>query len=194
MNTKNKTSAKSQPQRSVTLPLGFEPIQDHCMAYRAGLNLLDDSMLKLNAAIAEARNQHMPSLRSRVNALGSVRISLVDLIDSRRPLFDKPKTRIFSDIKVGLRKQPGRIGISDKDKTIELIKKHCPERLDELAPATRQLSKEALEKLPADLLKKLSVEVTADQEKVIIEPQDSDVEKAVAALLQESQTDLKAAA
>lgn len=189
------THAKRQ-----SLPLGFQPIQDHCMAYRAGLNLLDDGMLTFNRAVTRVRDQYLPQLRSRVNALGSVKVALVDLVDASRPLFDKPKTHIFSDIKVGLRKQPGRLGIEDKDKTIALIKKHCPERLDELAPATRQLSKEALEKLPADLLKKLSVEVTADQEKVIVEPQSSDVEKAVAALLAEiqtqsqTQTDLKAAA
>jgi hypothetical protein len=185
---KNKTSQPNQTKTVGVLPLGFQPIQDSCEAFAGERRLLAGVLTKYNNEIAAIRATWLPNIQLRANAAAHARIDLVTLIDTNRALFKSPKTRTFSDIKVGLRKQPGRIVIADPDATINLIKKHCPDQLDTLAPVTRALSKEALEKLPADLLKKISVQVTADQETVIVQAQDSDIEKAVASLIQEADT------
>lgn len=192
MKTKN---TKSTGTKSNVLPLGFQPIQAACGLFAAKRLELAGAIHAMERTIARVTSEYMPSIRAQATAVAENRIQLVTLIDANRDLFTSPKTRTFSDIKVGLRKQPGRIGIPDEAKTIALIQKHCPEQLDSLAPVKRTVSKEALEKLPADLLKKLSVEVVADKEEVLIKPQDSDVEKAVAALVAEThQPQLKAAA
>lgn len=184
---KNKTNtSKTVAPTASSLPLGFAPIQETCARYRGELELLKHSVSKLNAERKDIEARYLPTIARRVKLIGENKITLTDLVfNNRKTLFDKPKTRIFSDIKVGLRKQPGRLGVSDEAKTLAAIAKHCPEQLDTLAPAARRISKEALEKIPADMLKKLGVEISADDEKVIVEPQDSDVEKAVAALIQQ---------
>jgi hypothetical protein len=186
---KNKyTKPTVTTRKPATLPLGFAPIQESCACYRGELELLKTTVAKLNAERKAIDDRYLPTIQRRVKLIGENKITLTDLVFTNKPLFQSPKTRVFSDIKVGLRKQPGRMGVSDEAKTIAAIEKHCPEHLDTLAPATRKISKEALEKLPADLLKKLGVEVSADDEKVIVEPQDNDVEKAVAALIAEFKT------
>lgn len=183
---KNKPSKSKSNKNAGALPLGFAPIQESCACYRGELDLLKSTVAKLNTERKAIDDRYLPTIQRRVKLIGENKITLTDhVFNNRKTLFDKPKTRIFSDIKVGVRKQPGRMGVSDEAKTIAAIAKHCPEQLDTLAPASRHISKEALEKLPADLLKKLGVEIAADDEKVIVEPQDSDVEKAVAALIQQ---------
>lgn len=181
---KNKTS-KSTTRKAQTLPLGFAPIQETCATYRGELELLKFTVGKLTADRKAVDDRYLPTIQRRVKLIGENKITLTDLVDGNRPLFQEPepKSRTFSDIKVGLRKQPGRLELADEDRTIAAIQKHCPEQLDALAPSRRKVSKEALEKLPAEMLKKLGVEIVADSEKVIVEAQDSDVEKAVAALI-----------
>jgi hypothetical protein len=183
---------KNKPHK--TLPLAFEALLEHCACFRGELTLLAGVLTKYQSALDLLRAEHMPVINVRAQALQYPRNRIWKFIVDNRPLFKKPRTRTFSDIKVGLQKQPGRIEIANKEQTIERIKKHCPERLDDLAPATREIRKEAFAHLPADLLKKLGVTVTADTDAIIIKPMDSDVEKAVAALLKEIAPELKAAA
>lgn len=186
--TKPQLTNVARPAR--TLPLGFQPIQETCESFATLRRGLATVLTKYDEQRARLRATWIESIQARANAAAQSRIDLVTLIDKNRPLFASPKTRVFSDIKVGLRKQPGRILIADEEKTIALIEKHAPDQLETLAPSTRKLSKEALEKLPADLLKKLSVQVTADDENVIVQAQDNDIEKAVAALINEADTQI----
>lgn len=142
---------------------------------------------RLDDRVRSLRLELMPHIRRQAEAVAIYRAAIFSLVDTNRPLFEKPRTRIFSDIKVGLQKQKGDTVIQDEDKTLELIERHFPDRLDDLAPAKRKISKTALANLTAAELKKIGVEITADTDAVLIKPQDSDVEKAVAALLEETQ-------
>jgi hypothetical protein len=183
---KNKTSKSNNTTRT-TLPLGFQPIQESCASYRGELNLLAHTNSKYNAAVTALMTEFLPAFQKRAESIRDVRVTLSGLINNNRPLFASPKTRIFSDIKVGLRKLEGETIIADPDKTLELIEKHFPDRLDELAPrGERVLRKDALKNLTGAELKKIAVQITADTDAIIIKPQDTDVEKAVAALLKET--------
>jgi hypothetical protein len=186
---------KTQKSKSPKLP---DPIlsrlEHECATFRGELSILYSNMRELDNAIALARAAHMPTIKARAAMLQFPRNRIWTLIADNRALFAKPRTRIFSDIKVGLTKQKGATVIADEDKTIALIKKHFPKRLDELAPSARSLSKKALANLTGDDLKKIGIEITADTDAIIIKPQDSDVEKAVAALLAEQTAELKQAA
>lgn len=182
---KTTKSKYTQPKLN-TLPLGFQPIQVACETFAGERRLLSGVVSKFNSQVAALREGIMPTLNLRANFAARAARDLHELIDANRPLFDKPRTRVFSDIKVGLQKQKGSTDFEDEEKTIALIEKHLPDRLDELAPATRRVSKSALAHLTAAELKKIGVEITADTDAVLIKPQDSDVEKAVAALLAES--------
>jgi hypothetical protein len=176
------------------LPLAFQAIQEYCACYRGELTLRDHTFAKYKGELSNLRAKYLPILQTRAIDINSTRATLTTLIDANRPIFKNPKTRIFSDIKVGLRKLEGETVVADPEKTLELIAKHFPDRLDELAPITRALSKDALKSLTGAELKKIGVEITADTDAIIIKPMDSDVEKAVAALLKESAPELKAAA
>jgi hypothetical protein len=183
--TKNKTSKPTTTTPRNTLPLGFQPIQDSCQTYRAELTQLASAVTMMDAAVAAVQAAHMPEIKQRAQATGFAKNRVWSLIADNVPLFEKPKSRVFFDIRVGYRKQPGKLMLDEK-KTLALIEKHCPEQIDTLAPATRSISKEALEKLPAETLKKIGVSLVTLTDKIIIEEEKTDVEKVVAALLKQT--------
>jgi hypothetical protein len=201
MKTKSKYTQPQLHQRKPNIaPIGGVPaplkhIELACEQFANDRREIASQIHTMERDIARITANYMPQIRSTADVLVARRADLAMQIDSNRPLFEKPRTRIFSDIKVGLQKQKGSIDFEDEEKTIALIEKHFPDRLDDLAPATRKLSKTALANLTAADLKKIGVEITADTDAVLIKPQDSDVEKAVAALLAETnQPDLAKAA
>lgn len=189
---KTKTS-KTVPIGGV--PAAFKNIEAACYTLADDRACLASLVKRLKDRVRTLTEGAMPEIRDQAETVNATREQLATMIDMARGLFEKPKTRVFYDIKVGLRKQEGEIVIESEEKTQALIEKHFPDRLDELAPATRKLSKKALANLTATELKKIGVEITADTDAVIVKPQDSDVDKAVAALLAEcTEENLKAAA
>ncbi|HUS37337.1 MAG TPA: hypothetical protein VM680_18465 [Verrucomicrobiae bacterium] len=143
----------------------------------------------LNDKIAGVKATLMIPIRQCIPPVADRHQFLFDAIAESPALFVKPRTRTFDNIKVGLQKQKGAFIIADPERTKELIAKHYPDRLDELAPSERTLSKKALGNMTGAELKKIGVEVEADTDAVIIKPTDSDVDKAVAALLADASED-----
>lgn len=177
------------------IPAALKHIEHGCEALAEDRRVLAKNIATLNNRIASIRLDYMPEIRKQADEVAHTRGAIHFLIETNRALFEKPKTRTFADIKVGLQKQKGSIVIKDEAKTLALIALEYPEKIDVLAPMKRTISKAALNNLTGAELKKLAVEIEADTDEVIIKPQDSDVEKAVAALLAETQQpELKAAA
>jgi hypothetical protein len=190
---KNKTSKSSQvPIGGIPAPL--KHIESATLEFAARRHETAKVVENITAQIRQIRATAPITLRRYIDDEAIAKAALHDLIDAHRDCFEKPRTRIFDDIKVGLSKQKGETIIRDADQTIALIEKHFPDRLDNLAPSTRTLSKKALSNLTATELKKIGVEITGDTYEVLIKPQKSDLEDSVAALLEDTEEHLKAAA
>ena len=140
----------------------------------------------LNDEIAKAKRKAFPGLRQAVDVAAVLQRTLRDIITENAGLFEKPRTQIFHGVKVGYRKMKGEITWEDNEQVVKLIRKHCPERFDSLVKTVETPLKDALAQLPAADLKKLGVTVENDSDEVFIKCTDSEIDKAVNALLKDA--------
>lgn len=158
-------------------------IEKRAAAFAEARTTVSDIVIQLNDGIAALNKQHMKNLKAAVNKMAERHEQLKALIEANPGLFDKPRTTVFHGIKVGLGKGRGGISWEDDAFVIKAIKKHLPDQADILINTTEKPSKEALNLLPADKLKKIGVTVTETGDQVVIKPADQAVDKLVKALL-----------
>ncbi len=112
-------------------------------------------------------------------------------IESNPDLFARPRTQIFHGVKVGFRKATGKIEFDDADQVVKLIRKHFPDQFDALVKVKETPIKKALENLSAGELKKLGIEVAETGDVVLIKDAAGEVDKLVAALLDEESEEVE---
>jgi hypothetical protein len=166
--------------------VSLQLIEKATKEFADGRRDLRDRLQDLNDEIAKAKRNAMPALRRAINAAASRHSWLREAIERHKVLFERPRTQIFHGIKVGYRKMKGEITWDDDGQVVKLIRKHCPDQFDVLVKTVETPSKEALALLPAELLKKLGVSVENDADEIFIKCTDSEIDKAVNALLKDA--------
>jgi hypothetical protein len=142
----------------------------------------------LERGMETVRKKYLPAIKVTFRRTEKKYEALMAAVESNPQLFKKPRTVVFHDVKVGLKKDKGKITWDDDEKVVSLISTHFPEMFETLVRTTHTPVKTALDGLPAHDLKKLAVTVTDDGDQVVIRPVDSVGEKFVKELLK----DLKA--
>jgi hypothetical protein len=145
---------------------------------------LSDKITEMERQIAEVRKEFMPEITSGIKKLKVAGEALYEAINENKDLFNKPKTQIFHNIRVGLIKGKGKKEF-DNDVTIKLIRKHFPEQQDALIKIEEKVIAKALEQLSAAELKKIAVEIVDSQDEIIIKPVDSEIQKIISKILSE---------
>ena len=141
----------------------------------------------LQGMIDEAKRSFMPAIKRHVAAAKDAEALLHTAIEGSPALFVKPRTVTIMGIKVGFQKGKGKISFDDADKVVALIEKHLPELAEALIVETKKPIKDALLNLSVDELKKIGCRVTGTGDQVLIKDTTSDVDKLVAALLEEDE-------
>jgi phage host-nuclease inhibitor protein Gam len=100
-------------------------------------------------------------------------------------LFEKPRTAVFHGIKVGFRKNEGRIEFEDADALVERIQELMEEPEHYLRTVITP-DKEALATLPGHDLKRLGCRLVETTDAVVIKPVAGDLEKQITALLKDA--------
>lgn len=168
----------------------LDSISKQADAFAAARALLAERVTALNDGMAQLRRQHIAGIKRALAKTVEAQAALHDLVKSSPDAFAKPKTRVFSGVKVGFQKGKGVISFPDVAAVIARIKRHLPDQADILINTTEKPVKDALAQLPAADLKKLGVTLTEAGDQVVIKPVDSDVDKLVDALLKgASETD-----
>lgn len=147
---------------------------------------LRNRLQALNDELAKAKRKALPGLRQAIDITAALHASLREIIRENAALFERPRTQIFHGVKVGYRKMKGDLTWESDDQVVKLIRKHCPEMFDTLVKTVETPLKQGLEQLPAELLKKLGVSVGNDADEVFIKCTDSEIDKAVNALLKDA--------
>ncbi|MGE0256958.1 MAG: host-nuclease inhibitor Gam family protein [Alphaproteobacteria bacterium] len=152
-------------------------------AYAACRRAVGDAAAELNEDMASVKKRGLPRIRRLAEAEWKARRALDEALGESRDLFEKPKSRTFDEIKVGWEKRPGALSFADPKRVVALIRKHMPDRFAALVKVKESPVKKALGQLPVAELKRLGVDVGPTGEAVVIRPVQGDVEKLVAALL-----------
>lgn len=171
-------------------PPAMAEIEAAAKLYADLRNQLDRCVATLKEGLRKVQDRHIDDLRATAAEIGAAHDALRALVEAHPELFVKPKSVALHGVRVGFKKEPGRIEFEDAAKVIERITKHVPEQLDTLAPqGPRSLSKTELAKLDAATIKRIGVTVTADEDTPFVkgpnEAIDKWVDSVVAAYIKE---------
>ena len=151
--------------------------------YSLARQALREKVEALNDEIEKLKRRKLPLIRKLVEKAAEAEARLKAAVEESPEMFQRPRTYTWHGIKVGFQKQKGKLTWDDDEKVVRLIKKHYPEDWEIYVKVTEKPLKSALEKLSAAELKKLGVNVTEDQDVVVIKSMDSEIDKLVSALL-----------
>ncbi len=158
-------------------------IQQHAHAHAKARTELTAIVTLFNTEIEAVKKRRMEKIKKAVANATETGDALLALVAESEALFKKPKSAVLHGIKLGFKKLPGKITVTDEDQTIKLIRKHLPELADLLIVSTEKPSKDAINKLEVAQLKKIGATVTCDSDVAFISDPSSEVDKIVNALL-----------
>lgn len=159
-------------------------IEAACKRATEAAEALSGAITDLRAAIEPSIARALPGIRDALVQFRASRKAVADLVQQHRDLFERPRTRIYHGVKVGLQALPGQLMLEDQgDALIARIDRELPAAAAILAPArSREVSLAALKLLPdADLARIGGVKVSGETKVIVNLPLDP--EEAVRALL-----------
>lgn len=136
----------------------------------------------LNEKIEALTREKLPALKRLAARAAERHADLAAALAAAPQLFDKPRTTVFHGIKVGYRKNEGRIEFDDADALVERIQELL-ETPEQYLRTVVTPDKEALATLPGHDLKRLGCRLVETTDAVVIKPVAGDLEKQVTALL-----------
>ncbi|MDX2350638.1 MAG: host-nuclease inhibitor Gam family protein [Porticoccus sp.] len=150
--------------------------------YSAAANAINARVAELNQEIEELTLAANKELKRMVSSCQKARDNLHQTITDHPELFIKPRTLVFSGIKVGFAKGKDTLE-ADEEKTCALITKKLPDQKGVLIKVTEKLVDSAIKNLDAKQLRSIGVKLIEGKDQVVLKPTDSAVNKAVSAHL-----------
>lgn len=153
--------------------------------YAHARRILADRVQELEDKISALKKKVLPLIRASVEATAHRQAKLQAAIEESPRLFKRPRTVILHGIRVGFKKEKGKISWEDDAVVIKRIKKSFPEDWEVYIKVKESPIKDTLAQLSGEVLQKLGVKVTDDTDEVFIKATDSEIDKLVSALLKE---------
>lgn len=158
-------------------------VEQKTRAYAIARKELTECVADLQEQLAKLQEARMFKVRRLADKVAERHADLRTAIEASSGSFKRPRTRVFFGVKVGMKKAVGGLKWANKERVVQLIRKHYPERFSLLVKVEESPLRKPLSQLTAAELKKLSVTVVESGDVVVIAPADSETDKLVAALL-----------
>lgn len=164
--------------------MDIETIEKRCEALEAKRTTVRERMQAMREEIGAVRKRHMPGIRKAVIAAREARGALYLDVEVSPELFTRPKTRTLHNIRVGWKKQRGRVRFPSMRRSIDLARQKLPKKAGDLIRTKEELDKQAAAKLPVADIQRIGGEVSHDTDVPIVEPTGDDIDRAVDGLIQ----------
>lgn len=165
-------------------------IEGFTAAYADRRRALVEAMQALERDVAMVRTMHVPLIRGLVVVVAALQDELATMIETSPELFERPRTRVMHGVKVGLTKAKGTVEWDDEAAVIRRIRSQLPaEQAEMLIRVRESVHKPAVYDLTAGDLKRLGIRIVDDGDVPVIRTTDGDIDKLVAALLTENETE-----
>lgn len=135
------------------------------------------------------RRAHRRSLRALAGRLATADAELTEAVKADKHLFNKPRTKVFHDTKVGFRKGAGRVKYHDKKKTVQLIQKHLLNRYDELVKTEPVPIDSEIKKLPGKMMARIGASITGTGDQVVISDVATELDELIGSWLEDLRED-----
>ncbi len=166
----------------------MEKIQAKAAYYADYRSVLSAQVAALQGEIETLKRAHMDEIRRLVRHASEAKDMLRIEISAAPELFVRPRTQVMSGIKCGYAKQRGKVEMTDEAAVIRRIRTLLPSEQAELLVRVREnVHKPAVYDLTAADAKRLGIRIADDEDVVVIRPTDSEVDKLVAALLDDAE-------
>jgi acetolactate synthase small subunit len=143
---------------------------------------------ELESAIRVLKKKALPGIKRAAARAAGAKEKLKAAIEAAPQLFEKPRTRLFHGVKVGITKKKGRVEWDNEAKVVERIERLLPQDQVELLIRTeKSVLKPGVYDLTAADLKRLGITIVGDGDEVVVKVVDSDIEKMVDALLDDKE-------
>ena len=161
-----------------------------CRAYADARDELAEVSEDIRERRRAAVKSRLRALQARVAEVAQAKDTLREAIASAPDLFVSPRTRALEGIRVGYRKQPGRVEC-DEVRVIAAIRKKRPAQAASLVRVKERLNKSALLQLDSKTLAALGVGVSDVDDEIVIKTAGTDLDKLVDALLADSEEEAR---
>jgi hypothetical protein len=145
---------------------------------------LTDLLTDMDKEVKWVQDKYRVKIKEEITKLKSTGENLKSLLEENKGSFEKPKTQIFFNIRVGFMKGKGKKEFNNA-KTVELIKKYLSDKKDSLIKIEETVISKALDTLTAIELKKVGVHIEDAQDEIVIRPVDTEIQKAVNKIISE---------
>ena len=142
---------------------------------------------RLDACRQEQRQvirRKWPGIASAARRKRDAEDRLRNAVEQNPELFRSPKTQTIEGVKVGFAKGRGKVVVGNN--AAELIRKHMPDRFGELVKVTEKPLASALQHLTAGELRRIGCRVEDTGDRVVVSAPKDDLDKRVAALMEEA--------
>ena len=169
-------------------------IGDLCRVYFRAREALDELTGFIQVERRSAVRRRMRALKARVAEASAARESLRAAVTAAPHLFQRPhpRTRGLEGVKVGWRKQPGKVEVTDQVRAIARVRERLPERADELIRVRESLDGNALKRLDVRQLAAIGARIVETDDEIVIATARDDLDKLVDALLDDGAEDARA--
>lgn len=154
-----------------------------CQAYADARERLTDTVEEVRDIQRRAIRMKLRSIRAQAASVSAAKAALREALKDAPGLFERPRTRELAGIEVGYRKLPGRVDVPDAGATIARIRAKHPHLAASLINVKESVDKAAARKVDARTLAAVGVTITAVDDEIVIRAAGGDVDKLVAALL-----------
>lgn len=161
----------------------LDNISKHAEVHAQARTLLAERVTALTDAQTALKREYMPGIKRALVRAAETETALRALVEAHPECFTKPRTQVFSGIKVGYMKGKGALHFDDADAVVARIKKHLPDQADVLIRLKETPVKDALAQLSAADLKRIGVTLTEAGDITVVKPVDGEIDKLVDALL-----------
>ena len=143
---------------------------------------------ELNSEIEEVRSKYFKKIKSSIEKIIAAKTELEQSIISNKHLFEKPRTMVFSGVRIGFQKSKDKITWDDDGRLISLIEKKIdPLAAKILVKTEKKPVKDAISKLDESELRKIGCKIEKGADKVLIKTLDTEIDKFVGSLVKETE-------
>ncbi len=174
----------------------LETIESLAREFAVRRGALVELVNELNNEMDRVKRKYLAAIRKSVAAAKDAESRLSATVEASPEQFVKPKTLVLHGIKVGFAKGKGRIEYEDEELVVARIERIFAGDEDTLAvllKVKKTPRKEGLETLDVATLKRLGVTVIDAGDQVVVRATDGEVDKLVAALLKDTEEEVRTA-
>lgn len=138
---------------------------------------------QFEAAVAQLKRRFVAKARAHVGRVATARRALQVAIQESPDLWEKPRTRVFHGVQVGLRRVPGELTWEDDEVLIQKIRRYYVDEIGALIKTVEKPNANGLALLPEDDRKRLGLTVVGAGDRVVLKVVAADLDKFVRALV-----------